>query len=94
MKLQFTTSTILLITAFVAITCAGFLGVQKVLRASWWETPFIVFLYSPLWLPPVMASYAIARRRLTARFCLVFAIPEALAFAAFYLTSKAAGLLD
>jgi hypothetical protein len=79
MKLQFSTKTILLVIAGVAIGCAG--------NAAWsmigGTTPISVALTviatsTPLWMPFAFAAFAIGRKSLTAKTILALAIAEAL----------------
>ena len=81
MKFQFSTSTLLLATAFVAITIGGIGTVHKL-----FDSPFTSSITgsaaaagAPLWLPVVFGAYAFARNRLDVKCVIAFAVTEALA---------------
>jgi hypothetical protein len=88
-KLQFSTRSLLLATAFVAIACGSFGG--------WWQIdgakdPGSVHIYvyvlgfmMPVWLPLVFIGYAIGRKRLSVPLVLIFAVAQALAVGLAYL---------
>ena len=84
MKLQFSVSTLLLFTAAIAIAVTGIQTWALIFphndrspieRITWCLGLAVELL--PVWLPFAFATYAIARRTLSLRMILVFALVEA-----------------
>jgi hypothetical protein len=80
MKLQFSTSTLLLATAVIAINLAGMgawgtFAVRTELRYVLLSIGFT----APVWLPFTLIGFAIGRRMLTVRMVVALAIVEAAA---------------
>jgi hypothetical protein len=88
MKFQFRISTLLSLTAFVAIVCGGYVGIRVIAGGdlTWfaWRT---LAIFSPMWLPLVFAAYACGRRKLTVPLLVAFAIGEAVSLGISYLFS-------
>jgi hypothetical protein len=92
MKFQFSTSAILLTTAFIAIALGARLGLNTVMvhflhrpKVSWsqWYGECLG-ITSVIWLQFVAAAYAIGRRRVTVPLLIAFAIAEGVALAYIY----------
>jgi hypothetical protein len=81
MKFQFGTREVLLGTAFVAITCGGWMGLLKMDNDDPLELIpqmlAMLVVYGPLWLPFVFLAYSIGRWRFNTRMIIVFAVSEA-----------------
>ncbi len=92
MKLQFSTSTLLLITAAIAIACASLIAWTQIYQ-SLFPRPDISVFYSmevaiaigPVWLPVAFAALAIGRRRLTVWMVIALAVGELVLMGASYL---------
>lgn len=86
---QFTTRTILLLTAFVAITTAGLIGLSGYAArnfpgtASLWPVAFALY-GAPIWIPIAFAAHAIGRRRITVSAVAALAVAEAIPLAVIY----------
>jgi hypothetical protein len=84
--MKFSTTTLLLATAFVAITCAACIGWWKLVYHDLREgNPLLVSLlsltvFAPIWLPIAFLAYAIGRRRLFVWLVVVFAIVQGVAW--------------
>jgi hypothetical protein len=82
--IRFTTSTLLLLTAFVAITLGVIHAAHRINGYPWdWAGPELVNS-SPYWMPLVFAAYAAGRRTLSLRLVLIFAAVEVLTLAGVY----------
>jgi hypothetical protein len=87
MKLpQFTTKTLLLITAVAAITCGGIFGFNAILPERIPLGIFVMELLAvvPLWWPYAFIGFAIGRKRLSVAMVITFAVTEAIALAITY----------
>jgi hypothetical protein len=91
MKLQFTTRTLLLVTAAVAIALGGALGWMQALklRDSTYQVDLRIVARNtafglPLWLPFVFLGYSIGRRRITVPMVIIFAIAELISIGVSY----------
>jgi hypothetical protein len=91
MKLQFTTRTLLLATAAVAISLGGALGWIQALKlrdfafqADLWIVVRNTAFGLPLWLPVVFLGYSVGHRRLTVAMVVVFAIAELMSIGVTY----------
>jgi hypothetical protein len=86
MKLPpFSTSTLLLLTAFVGISCGSFLTLKWYFSYhdtfDWYVLALnSIVVAAPFWIAIVFAAYAIGRRRLTLPLIIAFAMTEVLAF--------------
>jgi hypothetical protein len=89
MKLQFRTSTLLYVTAFVAIACAGVFGMARIVQGLggdlWNEVIFgFCLILAPIWLPFLFVAYALGRRSLNRNILIAFAVTELATLAAIY----------
>lgn len=79
-RFQFSTSTILLITAFIAISLGAFMHFDSLIGRSTlaerWEQLRLFAFWSPLFMPFVFAAYAVGRRAITIWQLIAFAIAE------------------
>jgi hypothetical protein len=86
MKLQFSLATLLLIIAVAAITFGSFLIYQNAAGVPDGNGKlYILYQYAvtvPLWLPIMFIFFAVARKSLTVRMLIFFAIAEAAAIGA------------
>jgi len=84
---QFTTKTLLLITAVAAILCGGIVGFHAILPGP--RMPLGIFVIEslalvPLWLPYAFIGFAIGRKRLSVAMVMILALTEAIALAIAY----------
>jgi hypothetical protein len=83
MKFQFGTSTLLLATAFSAISVSGLAAVHKWLQPSRLDIGVgelsTLAAGAPLWTPIAFVAYALGKNRLTVKSVVVFAVAEAAA---------------
>jgi hypothetical protein len=95
MKLpRFSVKTILLVTAAVAITCAGVIGYRSIWSPYFTAgyMPWNVFRYTaPLYVPIAFAAFALGRKKLSVPMIIAFAIAQAMALAVLYLVLQASG---
>jgi hypothetical protein len=91
MKFQFGTSTLLLATAVIAITCGGvgtwvLLLRQRSLASTLpWDLIIAVNrVYLPLWVPVLFVAYAIGRKALTVPMVITFAVAETISLGIMY----------
>jgi uncharacterized membrane protein len=78
MKLQFSTSSLLIAIGFIAITIGGILAVY---RAYSFADPLAVVValfvvQSPLWMPMVFLGYVAGRRKMTFKVLIAFALVQ------------------
>lgn len=93
MKFQFSTSTALLATAFVAVSAGGIAPYLRRMAADSggvpteriaWELVQFISALTPLLTPFLFAAYAAGRRALTAKIVLAFAIAESTTLAVWW----------
>ena len=92
MKPQFSVKAILLLTAAVAITCAGVLGYRQIAYASFttfFRISYILAFAAPLYVPVVFAAFALGSKKLSVPMVIAFAFAEAVALWILYLVSEA-----
>jgi hypothetical protein len=87
MRFQFGTSTLLLATAFIAISMSGVAAVNRLLQPSLENMGVgelsTLAIGAPLWTPITFAAYALGKNRLTAKSVGLFAVTEAAAIGCF-----------
>jgi hypothetical protein len=84
MTFQFSTSTMMLLTAFIAISLGGAMPLVRGMKPVDWEVAALgTAILSPLWVPVMFASYAIGRRAVTPKVVALFAAIEGTIVAAF-----------
>jgi hypothetical protein len=90
MRFQFSTRSLLLTTAIVAIICAGFTAWARIFAGDlpFLSTELYLGITCPLWTPIAFLAYAIGRRTITARLVLAFTLAEAAAVGVCYATSQ------
>ena len=81
MRFQFSTRQILLVTAFVGVTCAALdwyrhMDLQPREPLTWAELGLFSVVTIPIWVPGLFVAYAIGRRKFTGGLVIVFAITE------------------
>ena len=91
MKFQFGTKAVLLATAFIAITCGGWIGVLKMIvggsggfygDSALQLIPGVLVgmgIYCGFWWPLVFLGYVVGRWAFNTRIVIVFAVSEAAA---------------
>jgi hypothetical protein len=91
MKLQFSVRALFLATAIAGLWMGGVLAIPLVVAITSRESidtyrhldpawcAISAASFAPIWVPAVFLAYAIGRRKLTAKFVLVFAVGVALA---------------
>jgi uncharacterized membrane protein len=91
MRFQFGVRSLLLVTAFVALTLAGLVTegrvISFVIGYPGWRlnsTFESLVIASPLWLPMLIAAYAIGRRSLSAKMLTFLIISECAAITGVY----------
>src|SRR5262245_35068486 len=84
MKIQYSTQQILSANAFIAITCGALVAWKHRMGQyfppergiPWLHAAAYAAVGAPWWIPGLFLTYAIARRTLTARFVVIFALIE------------------
>ena len=87
MKRQFSVKAILLLTAAVAITCAGVLGYRQIAYGSFtafFRIPYMLAFAAPLYMPVVFAAFALGCKKLSVPMVVAFALTEAFAIGVLY----------
>ena len=84
MRLQFSTRSILLATAFTAAVCGVVVAYRHLPRARNyafpWEVIALHFAFTaPLWIPGLFIAYAIGRRKFTVWLVVAFVLTELVA---------------
>jgi hypothetical protein len=88
MKSQFSTSSLLLTTTFIAIWLSGVVAAWKLMVSAQHDYLVQTVIYlGPFWFPFVFVAYVLGRREISAKCVLAFALSEAAVFgAAMWLT--------
>jgi hypothetical protein len=84
MRIQFGISTIMVATAFIAVSIGGWTASFRHLNTNGGETVYDLLgglsVSSPFWMPAIFCSYALGRRQANPATLLAFAGAEATAF--------------
>jgi hypothetical protein len=92
MKPQFSVKTILLLTAAVAITCAGVIGYRQISGGAFTRAFMIRYQLAfagPLYVPAIFAAFALGCKKLSVPIVIAFAFTEAVAVGVLYFLFEA-----
>ena len=92
MKPQFSVKAILLLTAAVAIACAGVLGYRHITYGAFtvfFQISYMLAFAAPLYVPIIFAAFALGCKKLSVPIVIAFAFAEAVALGILYLVFDA-----
>ena len=85
---RYSVKTILLLTAAVAVTCAGVIGYNRISGSAFTRAFMIRYqlvFAGPLYVPVIFAAFALGCKKVSAPIVIAFALTEAIAVGTLYL---------